>query len=460
MLTTYIQSYHTLGRSAKLYLISNTIQALSAGAIGVLYTLYLASLGYGENFIGLVLFAGVVGAGLAIVPASPLVARLGWRNMLLWSDWVGGLALFLQLAVPVAPVILGTSVAAGASFAIVLIVNTPLLTAYSPTEGRTAVFGLGSALGLIAAVLGSLLGGVLPIWFRLPAVTQSGPLRLLDPLLVSGQTARSYELALLVTGALAIPSIVPIYRMRDDRRDRVAQPLAEGRHAGGSVGVGAEPALALAWLARARGWLAAGRALAGGVIGRFSVTQALLGFGAGLFVPYLSLYFVRQLHTTTAFFGALFALLTILQALTALLAAALARRFGEVRGSVLAQAASLPFLLGLGLAPGLALIALSYLIRGSLINMAGPPLQAFLMEAVPERRRVVASEAFNVSWQIAAALGVAVGGQIIHAAGFNAVFLLATACYGLSTVLLMLWFGRRERHGKLETPRAAHAERH
>lgn len=448
MLADYVRHFRRLGRNARLYLISNTIQALTAGAIGVLYTLYLASLGYKENFIGLVLFAGVVGAGLAIPPAAPLVHRLGWRAMLLWSDWIGGVAIVLQLVVPVAPVILLTSVAAGASFAIVLIVNTPLLTAYSLPEDRTAVFGLGSALGLLAAVIGSLLGGFLPGFFRRAAVVHSGVLRALGPLLVHGQPARSYELALLVAGALALPSILPIYAMREDGQGRAAsgpRQTAEKTPMATAPMTTSMTAPMAGAAERVRGWVRQARVLGRGVIGRFSVTQALLGFGAGLFIPYLGIYFVLHLHASTQYFGVLAAVLTIIQAGTALLSAPVADRFGKVRSSVLVTLISVPFLLSLGLLPTLALIAAAYLIRGSLLSMAGPPLQAFLMEAVPERTRVVASEAFNVTWQIAGALGVVVGGQLIHAAGYGVTFWVAAACYTTSAVLLTLWFGSGRR---------------
>jgi MFS family permease len=444
MINSYIQSFRGLGRNAKLYLISNTIQALTAGTVGVLYLLYLAELGYSGRFLGLVLFAGVIGAAIAIPPASPLVHRFGWRAMLLWADWVGGVAIFLQFVLPIGPLIVLTSVAAGASFAIVLIVNTPLLTAYSPPESRTAVFGLGSALGLLAAILGSLLGGWPPVWFASSAIVHSTPLTLLSPLLVPGAKAQSYELALLVAGALAVPSIIPIYMMSDDRRERAptAAPTA--------APIAAPLAKPLPLGERVRAWLRLARAFTAGVVGRFSMTQALLGFGAGLFVPYIGLYFVRHLHTSTAYYGVIAALLMVLQAITALLSAPLARRFGEVRGSVLAQVVSLPFLLGMAFAPGLALISFAFLVRGALISMAGPPLQTFLMGAVSEERRVVASEAFNVTWQIAGALGIVAGGVLLDRAGYPSTssFLVAAVCYGLSALLLMLWFGWRERPGQ------------
>lgn len=440
MLARYLSRFRSLERNARLYLISNTIQAGSAGAIGVLYTLYLNALGYGTNFIGLVLFFGVIGAGMAIVPAAPLVNRLGWRSMLLWSDWVGGLAIVLQLLVPIPLVIFASTAVAGASFAIILIINTPLFTAYSPPQDRTAIFGLANALGLVAAVIGTVLGGVLPGFFKLPAVSHSGLLLALHPLLAANGQARVYQLAMLTVGATAVPSIIPIYRMSRDTPARGPTAVRARATRDPLLGSLGSPLLIGR---RVRAVLARGWVLSSGVVGRFTVTQALTGFGAGLFVQYLNIYFVRHLHTTTAFFGAIAAVLIVAQAAASLLSAPYADRLGTVRGAVIAQLLSLPFLVLLGLGPALGIIAGAYLLRGALMALTGPPLQAFLMGAVAERERIVASEAFNVSWQIAGALGIVVGGQLIAAVGFQGTFYVSAFFYLASALLLGLWFGPR-----------------
>src|SRR5215469_2610001 len=101
-----IRRFRTLRRNARLYLLSNTLQAATAGAAGVLYTLYLASLGYGTDFIGLVAVVATIGGGLGIIPAGWLVRRVGWRTGLIWSDLIGGVSVALQLVFPTTPVIL------------------------------------------------------------------------------------------------------------------------------------------------------------------------------------------------------------------------------------------------------------------------------------------------------------------------------------------------------------------
>jgi predicted MFS family arabinose efflux permease len=149
---------------------------------------------------------------------------------------------------------------------------------------------------------------------------------------------------------------------------------------------------------------------------------------------------------------------TVLLAGAALLSAPLAARFGKLRLAVVVQALSLPFLIVLGVTPLLAVAAVAYLARASLMNMGGPALQAYYMEAVPEGRRGLASSVQNGSWQGAWALGALIGGSLISLVGYGATFLAAAGCYAVSILLLARWFGgarRRDAPGEETTEEPA-----
>ena len=427
----YLRRFGALRRNARLYLISNTIQAVTAGAIAVLYTLFLSALGYNDAFIGAALFVATVGGGLGILPANALVKRYGWRAMLLWSDLIGGVAIAIQLLLPTPAVTLITMLGVGASVAIFLVLNTPFLTANSAPQDRTALFALSNALGFLGAVTGTLLGGFLPVWLASPAIASSAPLVALRPLLVHSAQAQLYQLALLITGVLAVPSIWPAWLLRDAESDAPPDTAT------------AALVPALPWRERQAQWRALALRLARGVIGRFSASQVLVGFGAGLFFPYLSLYFVKQLHASTAYYGTFSAALTVLLAISSLASAPLADRFGRARVSVLAQVASLPFLVLSGAVPILTVVAAVYLVRSLLMNITGAPLQALLMDAVPHEQRIVASNVYNVSWQVAWAIGAGLGGGLITLGGYALPFYVAAVCYTISAVLLARWFWRR-----------------
>lgn len=459
MIADTYQRFRSLGRNARLYLLSNTMQAASAGALGVLYTLYLSALGYRPDFIGALVVLGTIGGGLGIIPANPLVARLGWRTMLLWSDMIGGFSIALQILVPTPLVMILTTIGIGASVAIIFVINTPLLTAYSTPRERTALFGLNNALNILATIGGSLLGGFLPQWFEQASTRASTLLVTLSPFLVPEQRhARAYELSLLVTGILAVPAFIPVLLMRDERKalppvrdsnEKVPFPAGEPQPPPSvlpptNLVAATDPSQALPW----RKWLIAQwptiRATATGIIGRFSLTQALNGFGAGLWFPYVSLYFVNGLHRSPAYFGALSAVLSVVAALASLLAAPLADRYGKVRTSIVVQFCSLPCLLAIGGIPLVGVASAAYLLRGFFMTITGPPLQTFLMESVPTERRVIASSVYNVAFQVAWALGAGLGG-IIASVSLRLPFIVAAPFYLLSALLMVAWFARHHR---------------
>src|SRR5260370_21972294 len=92
LLTEYAQQFKRFQRNARLYLISNALSGVTAGILLVLYNLYLVSLGYHTDFVGAVLFAGTIGAGLAIFPAGVCVDRFSGKVVLIGSSALIGLS--------------------------------------------------------------------------------------------------------------------------------------------------------------------------------------------------------------------------------------------------------------------------------------------------------------------------------------------------------------------------------
>jgi predicted MFS family arabinose efflux permease len=79
------------------------------------------------------------------------------------------------------------------------------------------------------------------------------------------------------------------------------------------------------------------------------------------------------------------------------------------------------------------------------------------MERTEPQQRVVASGVYNVSWQVAGALGAGLGGVLIARLGYHAVFVGAAALYAVSITLVALWFGRPGRAAEASAPRPVEA---
>src|SRR5260221_3853132 len=86
----YLRQFGRFQLNARLYLINNALSGVTAGILLVLYNLYLLSLGYAADFIGAVLFAATIGAGLAIFPAGVCIDRFSGKAILIGANLLIG----------------------------------------------------------------------------------------------------------------------------------------------------------------------------------------------------------------------------------------------------------------------------------------------------------------------------------------------------------------------------------
>jgi predicted MFS family arabinose efflux permease len=171
--------------------------------------------------------------------------------------------------------------------------------------------------------------------------------------------------------------------------------------------------------------------------------QALIGLGAGLFVPYFNIYFVQHLGASSALFGVIDALANALNALLTLLAPLLALRIGSSRAIALTRLLSVPMMLMIGLVNWLPLVALLYPLRQGAMDMTEGILQIYSMEAVPKQHRGLANSSYQTARQVAMALSTPVGGLVIAHLGFAPVFTIAAIFYVLAIGLFWNRFARQ-----------------
>src|SRR5256714_10063359 len=140
LLVEYAWQFGRFQRNARLYLINNALSGMTAGILLVLYNLYLISLGYGPDFVGLVLFVGTIGAGIAIFPAGLCVDRFSGKTLLIWSNLLIGLAGLGPILFPQAIPLPLTGFLARGCPAFSLVIHAPLLTVHSSPPGRSPTF--------------------------------------------------------------------------------------------------------------------------------------------------------------------------------------------------------------------------------------------------------------------------------------------------------------------------------
>lgn len=436
----YFRQFGRFQRNARLYLLSNALSGMTTGIFLVLYTLYLTSLGYKADFVGATLFVGTIGAGVAIFPAGLCVDRWSGKRILIGSSLLIGLvgigAILFRQPVP----LLISAFLTGVALAFVLVINAPFLTRNSLPAERPDLFSLNIVLTQITTVLGEILGGALPAWFSHNAWWMAPLPSWLNWLLAAQPEPRSYQLAMLVAGLIAIPSFIPLLLLDEDHH---ARPLTSASQARAAFPW-------RSWLASMRAWMrpARLRALVRSPFFALVLVQTLTGLGAGLIIPYFNLFFVRHLRASSALFGLIDGAANGLTALTTLCAPWLARRLGRVNSIAWTRLGSLPLLLTVGFAGSLRLAAGLYPLREGLMDMSNGVLMVFSMEEVEEEYRGIANSAYQAAFQVAWALTSSLGGLLIVYAGYGPLFIGAALCYLATIVLLWGRFGWRKTDGE------------
>lgn len=471
----YLRQFGRFQRNARLYLISNALSGVTAGILLVLYNLYLLSLGYAADFIGAVLFAATIGAGLAIFPAGVCIDRFSGKAILIGASLLIGVAGIGQILFRQPLPLLLSGFIAGVGYAFILVVNAPFLTANSTSDERPHLFSLNLVLGLVTAVVGNIVGGLLPVWFRhIPLLMAPLP-AWLNMLLASQPDPRSYQLSMLFAGVIVLPSLIPLFLLSNDPppgrvSSRPSRNLRQPRRDGGGADEGRgslrspsplSPSALVSSMAKATTkalslpnatsaltrtsvgqWLALLPAILRSPIFLLSLVQALIGAGAGLFISYFNIYFVQHLHASPALFGLLSGGTVAIAALFTLVAPWLAARIGKVNSVALTELVSIPLLVTLGLTSYLPLAATCYLFRQGFMDMSNGVLQVFSMEAAPRQHRGLANSSYQVAFQVPWALTAPLGGLLIAHFGYSPIFLGAAVCYLLAIATLWGNFGR------------------
>lgn len=170
------------------------------------------------------------------------------------------------------------------------------------------------------------------------------------------------------------------------------------------------------------------------------VPYGLTGLGAGLFIPYLNLFFAQQLGARTEQIGFIFAIEAIATGMAGFTAPYLGRKFGNVQGVAYARLAAIPFLFLMAHIPFLWVVAAAAWLRNVLANSASPLLTNFAMDLAPYETRGTLNSFLNISYQAGWALSAGLGGWIIQHFHYVISFYFAALLFAAANVFLYVTF--------------------
>jgi len=348
------------------------LRSVSVGLTGVVVGVYLFRHGFSSLSIGLVIGAGLAGAAVATLVVSLRADNVGRKSTLCFLALLGSIAGIALAITPSLPLLLllafvgmlnGMGTDRSAAFAL----EQAIIPGLVPDVRRTwtlawynVVLDSGGAIGALAAGL---------------------PLRL--PKWMGLSLPGAYRAVFIGYAVLSV-FIALLYLLLSDEVEIARVPNADFRPAR----VSPETKHVLGRLAR----LFSLDAFAGGLL-----TDALLSY-----------WFFRRFGVSEESLGILFFIVRLLNAVSHLGAAWLARHIGLVNTMVFTHLPSSLFLLAVPFAPSYQVAALLLLCREALVEMDVPTRQSYVAAVVPADERTFASGVTilvrNVFWAVGSSL--------------------------------------------------------
>lgn len=168
----------------------------------------------------------------------------------------------------------------------------------------------------------------------------------------------------------------------------------------------------------------------------FLIYNFIIGFGAGLVVPYFNVYLKYKVNATTDQIGLILALAMGAMGIGGLITPYMAIKFGKVKTIIICQVISIPFLMLIALPPSLIVVSFALFMRNALMNMAGPIVGNLSMEIIKEGERSIFASINNISGNLSRAVSAVVAGFIMKnfSNGYEIPYFITAILYLAATI--------------------------
>lgn len=404
MLSEYLIRLRLFQPNARLYLMTVLVTGIAMGVYRLIFNFYVLSLGYDEALLGKLITTNQFTALLLALPMGFVVDRFGRKNGLIARSILLAVAVAGAALWPYVWVLFAMNIIFGVVQSLQAVIMSPFLMENSGEEERTYLFSFSSGLMMVSASLGNWLGGYLP--------SLMGTLRNVHP-----ESSTAYALALASMAFVAFLGMIPVALLKTVKGEKIVHsfdPLRVIRE---------KPKLLIKLL----------------------LPSLIISVGAGLFMPFMNVFF-REVHgQSDQTIGTLFAWGSLAMGAGLLLAPAIADRIGKIQLVVLTQGLAIPFMVLLGFAP-FTFSALAYYVRMALMNMSNPIYQTFVMEKVGPSDRTTVASLTSMVWNSGRAFSPSISGWLQVNYGFAPVFGLAIILYACAVPLYWLFFLRKPKN--------------
>jgi MFS family permease len=384
------------------------------GALAVILVLYLAAAGLDAGAIGVLLTLTLVGDTLISLVLTTHADRIGRRRTLILGALLmaAGGAVFAgstEFVVLLLAATLGVLSPSGSEVGPFLPIEQASLTEVTPSARRTSIYAWYNLTGSIATATGALATG-----FAVGALVAAG----------TGELD-AYRVVLLGYAVLGL-TLVPIVLAVSPAVEVPPVDTSIARRFG---------------LHRSKG-----------IVGRLSALFALDSFAGGLIMQSLVAFWLNErFGLPVPVLGAVFFAANLLAAVSALVAASIAKRIGLINTMVFTHLPSNVLLLLVPLMPTAELAILVLVARSSINQMDVPARQSYTMAVVDPDERSAAAGVTGIARTMGAAISPLIAAPLFAIPGLSALPFFVAG--GLKIVYdLALWRAFRSRPAPDDPP--------
>lgn len=167
----------------------------------------------------------------------------------------------------------------------------------------------------------------------------------------------------------------------------------------------------------------------------FIIFNTVLGFGAGLVIPFFSVYLKFALNIDNEKVGVIMGLSQLGLVIGGLSVPYIARRLGRENTVIICQLLSIPFLISIAFPQGLVVVGLSFLLRSTLMNLNQPLIQNIALETVEQENRALMSSLISMSSNATRAVSMVVAGYIMEKVSYTMPYYLTVFLYLVATYI-------------------------
>ncbi|MFV8826568.1 MFS transporter [Alkalihalobacterium sp. APHAB7] len=398
-----LKSYN---KNVRLFLLASFLVNVGMGIFMIIYNYYIRELGYDDQVNGKVIAMTAMASAIFLLPAGIMSDKVGRKKVILVGAIFASVTMLSRSVIEAESLLLVSAFATGIFMSFIQVSSIPLLAENSTEKQRVHLFSFNFALIMVANVIGNALGGTLS------DVLQA---------LFSLSALWSVRITLLVGSIFFFTSLIPIMKINEERKLKTEKTAASSFK---NIFKTQKSGLKM--------------------IALFAIAQLIIGFGSGLVIPYLNIYFTDRFEISKSLVGIILSLGQAMTAVAFMIGPAVVKRFGEVRAVVILQLASLPFLLLTAYTENLWLAVIGFLFRQALMNAGNPIQMSLMMRSVDDSIKGLANSVgqmvFQLGWAVMGPVSMTLVMMYGAYHGYAIVFTITGCLYLIGSVYFYLVF--------------------